>query len=196
VRSWRSIALIVGATACGGSQTVGPSTEGGSAVTTNIVPFDSLDDAGVTACTMTPATGAEVYAWTATASGLSGTCVGSIPASWAWKTGASGTACTDPLDCLPVCCACASAWRSRDVRSHFVVQRRQVRDSRRGVLRARRSVLGCVRELHGRAELWKQVTDPDRAPPSYPTIKARRVDVWGGAAGWGGTQAAAVNLRK
>lgn len=26
-----------------------------------------------------------------------------------WKTGAPGTACSDPLDCAPVCCQCSNA---------------------------------------------------------------------------------------
>ena len=98
--------LVVGATACGSAATSPAPTMDGSTTTIGVVPLGWLDDAGVMTCTKIPYRGANIYNSTATVNGSDGTCVGSIPASFSWKTGDPGTPCNGPLDCAPVCCAC------------------------------------------------------------------------------------------
>lgn len=58
-------------------------------------------------CNASPvlATGSNVVS--AAGENVDTTCA-SVDGYFPWKSGAAGSACTDPLDCAPVCCPCAN----------------------------------------------------------------------------------------
>jgi hypothetical protein len=59
-------------------------------------------------CMSTPVAATEVNSVSAVGENADSTCAAAVGAV-AWKMGAAGTACTNPLDCAPTCCACAKA---------------------------------------------------------------------------------------
>src|SRR6202034_4032087 len=56
-------------------------------------------------CSANPVTATQPDSVSAAGSPDDGSCV-SVTATFPWQSGDAGSACSDPLDCAPVCCPC------------------------------------------------------------------------------------------